>query len=145
MTDPIVLDALKRACGKRRCRNGLKGGQSFGRWYTPTSGVINPKKPLNADVVGRPASDRGVEWATAVKLRKRRTMRVSYRTATLRANPRSHWSSGIDAATRLAYRVQQVGNERIVTPLLQPGRANRAKLHVFGRHGERGKAISAAR
>jgi len=31
---------------------------------------------------------------------------------------------------RLAYRVQQVGNERIVTPLLQPGRANRAKVRV---------------
>ena len=29
---------------------------------------------------------------------------------------------------RLAYRVQQVGKERIVTPRLQPGRANRAKL-----------------
>jgi hypothetical protein len=45
----------------------------------------------------------------------------------LRAHPRSHRSGGIDAAMRLAYRVQQVGNGRIVTPLLQPGRANRAK------------------
>ena len=62
-------------------------------------------------------------------------------------HPRSHRRAEIDAATRLAYRVQQVGNERIgfYTSLLQPGRANRAKLEVFGRHGERGKAISAAR
>jgi hypothetical protein len=34
---------------------------------------------------------------------------------------------GVDGRSmRLSYRVQQVGNERIVTPRLQPGRANRA-------------------
>ena len=61
---------------------------------------------------------------------------IAYHTAVIMGTPRRRSAAqsgeigdgGVDGRSmRLAYRVQQVGKERIVTPRLQPGRANRAK------------------
>jgi hypothetical protein len=30
-------------CGKRKCRNGLQGGQSFGRYHAPSNVVSTPR------------------------------------------------------------------------------------------------------
>jgi hypothetical protein len=60
---------------------------------------------------------------------------IAYHTAVIMGTPRRRSAGqfgkigdgGVDGRSmRLAYRVRQVGNERIVTPRLQPGRANRA-------------------
>jgi hypothetical protein len=66
---------------------------------------------------------------------------IAYHTAVIMGTPRRRSAAqsgeigdgGVDGRSiRLAYRVQQVGNERIVTPRLQPGKAKRANVRTVG-------------
>jgi hypothetical protein len=53
-------------CGKRKCRNALKGGEIPGRYHTPARVVSIMKTPDFIEPKVAPKTDRGVDWAIAV-------------------------------------------------------------------------------